>query len=321
MIERTENTLREHTTLGFGIPDVNSVKDARFFYEFHKKKIIEVVDGYKFVYPKSMGYSEALQLYLWGCVFGEGPKIFAPLQLDFEALENMDINLGIEDYNQPFSTIVIEIPDDYANKRISTSTATGKLQSPKTAILHFVPGQMLLASVYTNGNRSYICRLLPIDGTIQDSLTKLANEKSEVINPDEEINFTVIKAAINACLIMDEVGVKRTGYKNPNYAGDIERRIARKANVERNKLDLFLHPSVFGFAQNVSLFDSEGENPAVSDGHGTHVSCHWRRGHWRMQVHGPGNTLRKRIRIKPVMINKKLFVGSLADAKASYKLG
>lgn len=33
--------------------------------------------------------------------------------------------------------------------------------------------------------------------------------------------------------------------------------------------------------------------------------AHWRRGHWRMQVHGPARSLRRRIRIRPTMIGTK----------------
>jgi hypothetical protein len=32
-------------------------------------------------------------------------------------------------------------------------------------------------------------------------------------------------------------------------------------------------------------------------------SAHWRRGHWREQAHGPNLSLRKRVLIKPVMVN------------------
>jgi hypothetical protein len=33
------------------------------------------------------------------------------------------------------------------------------------------------------------------------------------------------------------------------------------------------------------------------------IKTHWRRGHWRWQPHGPGNSLRKRIRVRPSLVN------------------
>jgi hypothetical protein len=46
-------------------------------------------------------------------VVAEGPKVFA-----FEALENFDLSVGTADYLQPFRSVVIELPADYARKRV-----------------------------------------------------------------------------------------------------------------------------------------------------------------------------------------------------------
>lgn len=45
--------------------------------------------------------------------------------------------------------------------------------------------------------------------------------------------------------------------------------------------------------------DRESAKLGISD---THVSAHWRRGHWRNQVHGPGRLLRKLIWVMPSLI-------------------
>ncbi|MEY2474064.1 MAG: hypothetical protein QOK28_3393 [Actinomycetota bacterium] len=44
--------------------------------------------------------------------------------------------------------------------------------------------------------------------------------------------------------------------------------------------------------------DASGGEPT-----GRHVAPHTRRGHWRRQHHGPGNTLVKRVRIAPTLVN------------------
>lgn len=36
-----------------------------------------------------------------------------------------------------------------------------------------------------------------------------------------------------------------------------------------------------------------------------HVATHWRRGHWRNQVHGPARSLRKLIWVMPVVVGSK----------------
>ena len=52
----------------------------------------------------------------------------------------------------------------------------------------------------------------------------------------------------------------------------------------------------------VSLVGSEYDHLGPSATRGA-SSPHWRRGHWRMQPHGPGRTLRKRVRIAPQFIH------------------
>jgi hypothetical protein len=52
----------------------------------------------------------------------------------------------------------------------------------------------------------------------------------------------------------------------------------------------------------VHLVGEEIAHRADGSGSGT-VAPHWRRGHWREQAHGPKMSLRKRILIKPVLVN------------------
>jgi hypothetical protein len=47
---------------------------------------------------------------------------------------------------------------------------------------------------------------------------------------------------------------------------------------------------------------------------------HWRRGHWKMQAHGPGLTQHKRLFIKPVIVNRHLLVGDLGALQTSYRI-
>lgn len=45
------------------------------------------------------------------------------------------------------------------------------------------------------------------------------------------------------------------------------------------------------------------QGPAVIQSGGNRKRAHWRRGHWRMQAHGEGRTLRRMVLIKPMLIN------------------
>ena len=50
------------------------------------------------------------------------------------------------------------------------------------------------------------------------------------------------------------------------------------------------------------------------------VTPHWRRGHWRSQPCGPGRSERKRVAIPAVLVNGHLFLGSMADTMATYRV-
>ncbi len=56
----------------------------------------------------------------------------------------------------------------------------------------------------------------------------------------------------------------------------------------------------------VNLCGMEFEKTSEAHGVGSEMSAHWRRGHWRIQPHGPGRTLRKRVWIMPVLVRSDL---------------
>lgn len=69
----------------------------------------------------------------------------------------------------------------------------------------------------------------------------------------------------------------------------------------------------------MKLFRREGLAPGDGAGSGVTTSPHWRRGHFRSQPHGPGNTLRKRVFIEPVMVNAEYFLGGTQHTNTSYR--
>lgn len=56
----------------------------------------------------------------------------------------------------------------------------------------------------------------------------------------------------------------------------------------------------------VNLCGMEFDKNSVSNGSGSEMSAHWRRGHWRVQPHGKGRLLRKRVWIMPVLVRSDL---------------
>jgi len=70
----------------------------------------------------------------------------------------------------------------------------------------------------------------------------------------------------------------------------------------------------------VNLCGMEFDKTSGATGAGSEMSAHWRRGHWRLQPHGIGRALRKRVWIMPVLVRADLELKTghiyLADKEA-----
>jgi hypothetical protein len=64
----------------------------------------------------TMGASACTESYVMSRMLSEGPKVFAFDALTCEALENFDLSVSAADYLQPFSSVVVELPEDYTRK-------------------------------------------------------------------------------------------------------------------------------------------------------------------------------------------------------------
>jgi len=105
------------------------------------------------------------------------------------------------------------------------------------------------------------------------------------------------------------------GPVNPSHYRRLERyaALARKRNRATGKIEaernLRLAPQLYGFPQDIVLHTEErtvADAPASGTEEDSHRRPHWRRGHWKMHAFGPGLTQRKRLFIKPVLVNRHL---------------
>lgn len=58
------------------------------------------------------------EVYITMKLLTEGIKVFNVDRQNLEAMEKIDINILLSDYCQPFSTIVIEFPEDFSEKKL-----------------------------------------------------------------------------------------------------------------------------------------------------------------------------------------------------------
>ena len=279
--------------------------------------------------------------YIYTRIINEGPKVFKPTALQLTMLEQMTLNITVEDYAQPFSTVIIDLPKEYIQYRSATLPQGGAFHvdrimpdshRPTCAVLYFSAeckslmfvlffdtGYAIKTTIHLKANELMESKI-NIEGNMFDS-------SLDVSEDEMRINNQLLRATINYCLLLDEVGVKKVGPENENYYERLIKyrdKAAKRKDLDqtkRNANEIKNHPIIYTILnQNVKLYQTTNSHKElINSEHNMIMPPHHRRGHYRMQRHGPGNTLTKRIRIPPVFVNAHLFVGDMTDARATYQ--
>jgi hypothetical protein len=281
----------------------------------------------------AMGASACTESYVMSRTLAEGPKVFTFSDaLTCEALENFDLNVATADYLQPFPSVVIELPQDYTEKRgVPFDQGT---HVPDFVVARHEPEAGCVMVTMHLSSHQVLTRLLKLDPTwtLEEMWAKGARawdaEHSLGMTPEETaLGSALSKLALNVCLLATAYGVRCLGPANPSYYERLKRyaQLARKRGreqLERAEADLRTAPVRYGFAQEVTLYQREpGEVRAAGSGTGEWTVCpHWRRGHWRAQACGPGRQERRRVAIPSVLVNGHLFLGAAADTVARYRV-
>lgn len=275
---------------------------------------------------KGSEFFELLEFYLTTRVFGGGPKVFKPTSQQLRLLGEMTLNVPFESYVQPFETMVIEYPDDFSETHIVdiTDKVCGCTeQRPLFSILHWRDG-CLLHSVYMSGMISLKSWWYPHPThELEVWLDKQYGDKDlmRMDASDEEVDMEtqVRRCALAYALLIDEVGAKKSGPAQPAKVTALRRTIERRPDLaDTARATLKCQPMVYELNQQVTLHRTVASHAELGTPTGRTMPPHHRRGFYKMQPHGPANSLRKRVRILPVFVNAHLFLGSMADAKAVY---
>lgn len=227
--------------------------------------------------------------------FEDGPKSLSMKPREYEALENTALTLPSSEYQQPFPVVCFPIPEGYGRDRYIKIT---RENFPKYCLLGNWSDMVLVTIVYARDFAwsSYIPKL---DTDLEAGLADpMQGYKIEASVDDLDTIRRICRACLNGCLVFDQV--KTSGF-----------------TIRSGKKPVKTDEVIYSFDQSVRLYSREG-GERDSEGDGSAVRPHWRRGHWRMQAHGVGLGLRKRIRIAPVLVRRDRFAGDLVDAKSNY---
>lgn len=279
-----------------------------------------------------------IEIFLYSEICRTGPKIFQPKQIDFEMLEQMSLNITFGDYNQPYETIIIDLPENYCKSKSVDCPQHGDdhygltitpQHEPQTVILYFNKElEVLLVSVFFSTEMSIKIGIpFKPDAIIDDHIIFQKHEQfegtMETSSDEDKVVMSIIRSALNYSLLLDEVGTRKIGPNNPSY---YNRLIKHRNNNIKNpqklrglNFDLKIHPVIYELNQTVELYKIVNHSSELpSEPTGKKISPHHRKGHYRIQHYGPNNSLRKRIRIPAVFVNTNLFLGKMMNARATY---
>lgn len=303
------------------------VKQVPLFVEMYDKKLVklskretsgvDVLARWDTATPETKRYMEIvtemadvaikIETYLTTMILGPGPKIFRPTAEQCFALERMKLTLDVADFAMPFETMVIEWPEEYLKARCDKTVVSALHYHKESSFF-------IHSNMYRDGTAYKAWH--PINpGQEVESWFKPHDFKDMGAIPvtldERETEEIFRRVALNYCLLLDEVGCHLVGPNSPNQYSELVR-LSRNNKVfaKHNKINIRMHPMVYTIDREVQLVKvvaSEGELPPETTGRS--LSPHCRRGFYKMQPHGPNNSLRKRIRIPSVIVNKYLLVG------------
>jgi hypothetical protein len=239
-----------------------------------------------------------------------------------EAFEQTELTLQFADYKQPYPTMLVELPSDYATARF----VPGAAEYPRLVGLHHCEeAGVLLVEVVFKGAQSHLSIPYRPDGVIEDVLRNLdVREKDAApfpIEGSESYLAAFLRVALNAMTAM----VYRTDWRKsePTAPGPQRRRGGGwrgAAEARRAKLRLAVGPEVYSFDQTVRAFEEDTQTPPAGgpERPGTPKKPHWRRGHWRQQAVGEGRDQREYRWIRPTLVNAARFRGDPKDTTTTY---
>jgi hypothetical protein len=265
----------------------------------------------------------------------KGPKIFRPSFEQCLAMEQIAPRVALADYAQPYPAMIVEFPEAYRQARscLVDNRVFRGVHTPQFVRVGTPPGELpSLAVQVVSSSNSY--RTAVADDTkaptIEDCILRSFGLNSPLADPaapdEQQVTAGAMRLGVNAMLLLMEYGCKHLGPANPSHFHRLQHHleVARRHGhrVHESELDLKFAPQLYGFAQEITLHEHDRQAPTGTGPEGDsdlHRRPHWRRGHWKMHAYGPARSLRKRILIKPVLVNAYLLQDGTAAGLTLYR--
>jgi hypothetical protein len=245
-------------------------------------------------------------LYILSKAIASGPKVFYPNLEQCESMAQIDVEVAAKDFQQPYPTVIYQLPKEFSaaiQKQFNLPW-----RATAGAIHNDNSGFIMAGMVLDNGDR--ICWVIPPNSDrIEDYLfRKMPNRSGDAIEDTEMAACHLVeRVLLNSSMLLMQYPIK----KEPSDPKKWNKN--RTKPDERQRLFALADMERLSFEQNIVIRETSSTGTAGDVGSGRSMIAHWRRGHWKMQAHGPQHSLRKRILIRPVFVNSQNFMGDLSQ--------
>jgi len=283
---------------------------------------LEMVEG--------KGINALIEFYLEMKIIKYGPKI---LRLDteigkrnLEAAEQIDLNILVTDYFQPYETMILELPPSYYKTRIAECPQSGSTHTPSMVVINYNTSlRYIIAGVYFDDAQVVTYLIYDPDNEQQETIesqlihardgTKVHDFSLATSKEERVYSYYAMKSAMN--ILINDQGLIKVGKENQKYVERLKK--SKKNSAEYVEREIRTMPDLYEFDQNVRFFTEErsGNGSGEGSGGGWTNRPHWRKGHRRRQHYGPGNKEIKVVTIKPVLVNADRFRGNMGDTRVN----
>lgn len=223
----------------------------------------------------------------------DGTKVFTASAEQCEALEHVELRLRVEEYRQPYPAMLVRFPKEFVE---TISRDHGFTAPQMIGVRHYEKVNVLFfhGIFHDLGTRP--------EGTADNCLICVNSETRTIEESTGKVLDStdreaagmrrMYRVAANLMLLLADSAHRLVPSGGKTYEK------ARRTGRDRIELGTHVHNVVTDTVIIVRRYEHS------EPGDGTHTSPrpHWRKGHWRAQRHGEGNSLVKRIFIRPVFV-------------------
>ena len=282
-----------------------------------------------------IGPTQRASLILECRAIAQGIKYYQPTIKECLSLDNVDIKIPGNIYEQPYEVFTINLPSEYKTifKTIPANMPDLSSVIEPIADNEYTQPQIIFSAFFRK-EKVQIIKVLHEDGTVlvltldlgsshtmeeimRNTIKHKIEQDVENYNPSEinclEKSWRLIS---NICLLLTNFGHINAGPRNPQHLRRLQNRLRRQRDPQRNRTlqeEIRLLPQRIKLKETINLYKVHKNTSSHT------VRPHWRRGCWVHQPYGKKWSLRKLIFRKPTFVHGELVKEIPLSYLAEYK--